>query len=121
MKTQVDATFGQPLLLSGLLQEGVKKTARGLPFLKDIPVLGLLFGSQDYLEDRSELVAILLPNRQVPEAPRISAEIDQPTGVAPLPRNWMSPMEEMELRASPNYPFNAFNDAVTTSAEGFQP
>lgn len=132
MKTQVDAVFGQPLLLSGLLQEGIKKTVRGLPFFKDIPVLGLLFGSQDYLEDRSELVAILLPSRSVPEAPQISAEIDRPTGVAPLPRNWLSPMEEMELRASRDFPFNAFNKednrrletAVieeNVEVEGFQP
>jgi Flp pilus assembly secretin CpaC len=108
MKTQVDATFGKPLFLSGLLQEGVKKAARGLPFLKDIPVLGTLFGSREYLEDRSELVAILLPSRNVPEPPRIAAGIDRPTGAVPLPRNWLSPEEEMNLRASPDFPWNAF-------------
>lgn len=127
MKTQVDATFGRPLLLSGLLQEGVKKAARGLPFLKDIPVLGLLFGSQEYLEDRSELVAVLLPTRTVPEAPRTAVEIDRPTGFAPLPRNWISPIEEMEMRGSKDYPFNAFapDDDLSFAApkvpEEFQP
>ncbi len=109
MKTQVDATFGQPLLLSGLLQEGVKKAARGLPLLKDVPVLGALFGSRDYLEDRSELVAILLPSRNVPDAPRVAAEIERPDGPAPLPRNWLSPAAEMALRASPDFPWNAFS------------
>ncbi len=108
MKTQVDATFGEPLLLSGLLQEGIKKAARGLPFLKDIPVLGLLFGSQEFLEDRSELVAVLLPSRNVPDAPRTALGIDHPTGPSPLPRNWISPIDEMELRASKDFPFNAF-------------
>ncbi len=117
MKTQVDATFGKPLLLSGLLQEGVKKAARGLPFLKDIPVLGLLFGSQEYLEDRSELVAVLLPSRNVPEAPLRAIGYDHPSGPSPLPRNWMSPMEEMEIRSSPNYPFNAFATEEELAAE----
>lgn len=127
MKTQVDATFGRPLLLSGLLQEGVKKAARGLPFLKDIPVLGILFGSQEYLEDRSELVAVLLPSRTVPEAPRAAVQFDRPIGNAPLPRNWISPMEEMELRGSKDFPFNAFDPAFDTEntetqePEEFQP
>lgn len=130
MKTQVDATFGQPLLLSGLLQEGVKKAARGLPYLKNLPVLGLLFSSQDYIEDRSELVAILLPSRNVPEAPRIATEIERPEGKVPLPRNWMSPAEEIALRSDPSFPMNAFDSpGDTTEARetmesvptGFQP
>lgn len=108
MKTQVDATFDQPLFLSGLLQEGVKKSVRGLPLLKDIPVLGTLFGSQDFLEDRSELVAILLPSRAIPEAPRSAIGLDRPDGAVPLPRNWISPAEEIALRSAPEFPWNAF-------------
>ncbi|MBC7386737.1 MAG: type II and III secretion system protein [Cryobacterium sp.] len=115
MKTQVDATFGQPLLLSGLLQEGVKKAAKGLPFLKDIPVLGLLFGSSDYLEDRSELVAVLLPSRTLPEAPRAALEIDRPVGNVPLSRNWISPSEEIALRNTKEFPWNAFEDSPLES------
>lgn len=108
MKTQVDATFDQPLFLSGLLQEGVKKSVRGLPLLKDIPVLGTLFGSQDFLEDRSELVAILLPSRAIPEAPRTAVGLDRPEGIVPFPRNWISPMEEIALRSAAEFPWNAF-------------
>ncbi len=119
MKTQVDATFGQPLLLSGLLQEGVKRAARGLPYLKDIPVLGQLFGSRDYLENRSELVAILLPSRNVPAAPTISAGIERPTGNVPLPRDWLSPQEEIALRASPDFPWNAFADSADAEGAAF--
>ncbi|OFZ21063.1 MAG: hypothetical protein A2X94_06955 [Bdellovibrionales bacterium GWB1_55_8] len=69
MKTQVDARFGKPLLLSGLLQEKNRENARGIPILRSIPVLGSLFGSTDYLQDKSELVAILLPLRAPPAAP----------------------------------------------------
>jgi Flp pilus assembly secretin CpaC len=68
MKTQVDARYGTPLFLSGLLQKNVREHARGLPLLREIPVLGKLFGSEDYLNERSELVAILLPMSTPPRA-----------------------------------------------------
>jgi hypothetical protein len=66
MKTQVDALMGKPLLLSGLLQEESREQAKGLPWISKIPILGLLFGSEEYLKARSELVAILLPLKSPP-------------------------------------------------------
>lgn len=116
MKTQVDATFGSPLLLSGLLQESVRKAARGIPYLRQIPVLGLLFGSEDYLQERSELVAILLPSIAPPAAPMSAVTNFTVRGKAPPPRNWISPAEEIALRAHPDFPWNALegeNDAET--------
>ncbi|MBC7690471.1 MAG: type II and III secretion system protein [Methylotenera sp.] len=106
MKTQVDARFGVPLLLSGLLQEGMKKQARGLPFLRDLPVLGALFGSEDYQSDRSELVAILLPQAEPPPAPMGRFAKFLPRGAVPAPRNWISPDKEQGLRAASDYPWN---------------
>lgn len=121
MRTQIDATFGKPLLLSGLLQEGVKREVKGLPFLKDIPVLGTLFGSKEFLEDRSELVAVLLPSRNVPEAPRSAIGMDRPIGAAPLPRNWISPEDEMLIRSSPNFPWNVFGEDADKSGSNSIP
>jgi pilus assembly protein CpaC len=72
MKTQVDAVFGRPLMLSGLLQDKIREEARGLPFLRNIPVLGALFGSEEFLKDRSELVVILLPTTSPPESVLLS-------------------------------------------------
>ncbi len=108
MTTQVDAQYGAPLFLSGLLQQETREQARGLPFLRDIPVLGALFGSDDYLHERSELVAILLPNRNPPRAPmeRVTRTII-PRGPVPPPRNWISMEKQRELEESPNYPWNA--------------
>lgn len=68
MRTQVDARFGRPLMLSGLLQQKERENARGLPWLRQIPVLGSLFGSKDFQQERSELVAVLLPLREPPSA-----------------------------------------------------
>lgn len=112
MRTQVDARYGAPLLLSGLLQEGLRRTARGLPLLRDIPVLGALFGSEDWLNDKSELVAILVPSSTPPRAPmeRFAAAIpgDVPRGPVPPPRDWIDPVREKELRASPDFPWNVW-------------
>ncbi|MGK5084304.1 hypothetical protein WDW37_13490 [Bdellovibrionota bacterium FG-1] len=83
MNTQVDARYGVPLLLSGLLQQGMREQAKGLPFLRNIPILGRLFSSEDYLTEKSELVAILLPASSPP-----SASMSPFTGLTPeSPRN----------------------------------
>lgn len=106
MKTQVDARYGQPLLLSGLLQHNMRKQAKGLPLLRNLPVLGALFGSEDYLSERSELVAILLPASAPPRDPMSRLARATPRGPVPTPRNWISPEAERELRASPDWPWN---------------
>jgi pilus assembly protein CpaC len=59
METQVDMTIGKPVLLSGLMEKRESRSASLLPFLGDIPILGELFQSKDFQENRSELVIIL--------------------------------------------------------------
>ncbi len=107
MKTQVDARFGSPLFLSGLLQQGMREEVKGLPFLRKIPVLGLLFGSEDYLNERSELVAILYPHTNPPPAPIRRTTFLAPKGQLPPPRNWISPEDEQKIRESKEFPWNA--------------
>ncbi|MEK7691528.1 MAG: hypothetical protein AAB425_10970, partial [Bdellovibrionota bacterium] len=69
MRTQVDARFGAPLLLSGLLQKNMHERSSGLPLLSKLPILGPLFGSNEYQNDQSELVAVLVPSATPPDAP----------------------------------------------------
>jgi len=107
IKTQVDARYGSPLLLSGLLQQGTREQARGLPFLRQIPILGSLFGSEDYLNENSELVAILLPSHTPPPAPLEKLKHYLPMGPIPEARNDVSPQEERKLRADSDFPWNA--------------
>jgi Flp pilus assembly secretin CpaC len=110
MKTQIDARYGKPLLLSGLLQQNMRRQVKGLPFLKDIPVLGALFGSEDYLSERSELVAILVPSTEVPEAPLEQIAHSFPTGELPPRRELPNPGRERALRDAPDYPWNALKE-----------
>lgn len=108
MKTQVDASFGSPLLLSGLTTEQTREEAKGLPYLRRIPVLGALFGSQDYLSDRSELVAMLVPRASPPRAPHRPIERMMPKGPLPIVESHFSESELERIRETPSYPWSLF-------------
>jgi Flp pilus assembly secretin CpaC len=107
MKTQIDAKLGEPIFLSGLLHEATRNQVKGIPFLKDIPILGGLFSSEDYQENRSELIAILLPSLELPTPPMERFSSLTPKGPIPIPRNQMSPQYESALRSSPDFPWSA--------------
>ncbi len=106
MKTQVDGTMGKPLLLSGLLQEDLRHQVKGLPWLMNLPIIGKLFGSEDYQKDRSELVAVLLPHREPPKNPQLRISSDLPKGYLPLPRTSLSAEEQAALKQDRNFPWN---------------
>jgi Flp pilus assembly secretin CpaC len=109
MKTQVDAQYGKPLLLSGLLEQNLRREAKGLPFLREIPVLGTLFGSEDYLSERSELVAILVPSKELPQNPMSRVSTFLPKGALPIARAPAQPAKPPKIGDDPsaqNFPWN---------------
>ncbi|MEE9317246.1 MAG: type II and III secretion system protein family protein, partial [Rhodospirillales bacterium] len=55
-ETTVELPSGGTLMISGLLQDEMSDTIRGVPFLKDIPILGALFRSTAFTQDQTELV-----------------------------------------------------------------
>jgi pilus assembly protein CpaC len=59
--TTVELPSGGSLVMAGLLQEDMRQTIKGLPGLKDTPVLGQLFRSRDFANNESELVIIVTP------------------------------------------------------------
>lgn len=108
LKTQVDADFQKPLLLSGLVRKSSRTQVQGLPGLSQIPILGpLIFGRESLSNEQAELVAILLPSLKVPttEAP----EGSRPLGHPPVARNFLSEEQIANLIKSPEYPWNAFS------------
>lgn len=56
---QVDA--GQIVVLGGLIQEDVQKSDQGVPGLRDIPLVGGLFGSKSESRKRTNLMVFLRP------------------------------------------------------------
>jgi len=53
---------GQTIGLAGLIQDSDSKANSGVPWLKDIPVLGFLLGQQDNLHTRTELLVLVTPH-----------------------------------------------------------
>ncbi len=60
-ETRVRVRDGQPLVIGGLIQEEERRTMSGIPFLKDLPLLGRLFQSEVTETFQSETVIFLIP------------------------------------------------------------
>jgi len=52
---------GQTLIIAGLISERSKDTRTGIPILKDLPILGYLFGSTHKEKYNIELIMLLTP------------------------------------------------------------
>ncbi|MGA2311829.1 MAG: type II and III secretion system protein family protein [Xanthobacteraceae bacterium] len=59
--TTVEIPSGGTLAMAGMLQEQTKQDITGLPGLMQLPILGTLFKSNDYLNSQTELVALVTP------------------------------------------------------------
>ncbi len=82
-KTTVELRDGQSFAIAGLLQENYQNAIRGLPWLADIPILGLLFRSTGFQRNETELVILVTP-RLVKPAQSV-AELSAPTDRLVLP------------------------------------
>lgn len=60
--TTVQLLDGQSFAIGGLIRNNVTSNIRRYPFLGDVPVLGTLFRSSDFQNDRTELVFIVTPH-----------------------------------------------------------
>jgi pilus assembly protein CpaC len=60
-ETSVELPSGGSIASAGLLQEKSEQAITGLPGLMDIPILGQLFRSRDYIRNETELLIIVTP------------------------------------------------------------
>ena len=59
--TTIQLMDGQSFAIGGLIKNNTVANIKALPLLGELPVLGALFRSTDFLADRSELVFIITP------------------------------------------------------------
>ena len=59
--TTVEIPSGGALAMAGMIQEQTKQQINGLPALMDLPILGTLFRSRDYVNRQTELMIIITP------------------------------------------------------------
>ena len=60
-KSTVELPSGGSLALAGLISDDVRQNIDGLPGVKDLPVLGTLFRSRDFIKQETELVVMVTP------------------------------------------------------------
>jgi general secretion pathway protein D len=62
VQSRVVVQDGQTVGLAGLISDNVSRENTGIPWLKDVPVLGLLAGQQNNIRQRTELLVLLTPH-----------------------------------------------------------
>jgi hypothetical protein len=53
---------GKSLIIGGMRKSENRSVLRGIPFFKDLPIIGILFSSKDYEEKATEIIFILTPS-----------------------------------------------------------
>ena len=61
-RTRVAVQDGQTVGMAGLIRDNVSQGNVGLPFLKDIPLVGTLFSTQSKSRARTELLVLITPH-----------------------------------------------------------
>lgn len=74
--TTVQLQDGQSFVIGGLIRNNVTSNIKRFPFLGEVPVLGTLFRSSDFQNDRSELVFVVTPHLVKPlqDVPRLPTD-----------------------------------------------
>ncbi len=67
VSTEVRAKSGEPVILSGLVQNEESETDSRIPWISKVPLLGRLFKGSDKKTEATELVIYLVPNIDSPE------------------------------------------------------
>ena len=64
LDTEVRIQSGETLVLAGIIQTSESVTNKGVPWLKNIPILGALFNQDDKSKSRTELAIFITPTLQ---------------------------------------------------------
>ena len=60
--TEVCGKSGEPIVISGLVQNSSSQSAGGVPLISKIPLLGLLFKKSEKIAEKSQMVIYLVPH-----------------------------------------------------------
>ena len=112
--TEVETTMlvrnGETIVIGGLISVRKERTRSQVPFLGDIPYLGLLFGHNVWIDAKTELVILITPHIVGPDrAPFMDARIEEYTKDSKLypdeslyPRDPLRPQDQETSATSPS-------------------
>jgi len=86
-ETTIELADGQSIAIGGLLSDNLRDSVSRVPGLGDIPVLGQLFSSHEYISGQTELVIMVTPRLVRPFNKK---------GI-PLPTDGFVPVSDMEF------------------------
>jgi pilus assembly protein CpaC len=75
-KTTVQLMDGQSFAIGGLIKNNVTTNLTAFPFLGELPIIGALFRSTSFQNDRSELVFVVTPRLGKPWPPDYALPTD---------------------------------------------
>jgi general secretion pathway protein D len=99
-ETSVVLVNNQTLVLGGLIQDRRANERRGIPWFKDIPIFGYLFGSTERSFEKTELIIMITPRvlgtaldaaRITEEMRRTTPELDEAIRRSPRPPTKAAP------------------------------
>ncbi len=94
IETTLSLSDGETVLLGGLISENYSTGNSGVPYLKDIPILGSLFKTESRGVDRTELIILLTP--YIIDSPETSRQVRD--AFRDKLGEWASPISETEKR-----------------------
>lgn len=74
--TTVQLNDGQSFAIAGLIKNNITQTVKRVPILGEIPILGALFRSSDFQEDKTELMFVITPHLVKPLPPNYRLPTD---------------------------------------------
>ncbi|MBS3648644.1 type II and III secretion system protein family protein [Pseudaminobacter sp. 19-2017] len=74
--TTIELPSGGSMMIAGLVRDDVRQAIQGVPGLANVPVLGTLFRSRDFVRNETELVIIVTPYLSKPVARAALAKPD---------------------------------------------
>ncbi len=79
VQSRVVVQDGQTIGIAGLIQDSDSRQNQGVPFIKNIPVIGALFGQQVNQRTRTELLVMITPHveRDARDARNVTADMEQ--------------------------------------------
>ncbi|MDH3645823.1 MAG: type II and III secretion system protein family protein [Gammaproteobacteria bacterium] len=113
--TTVELSDGQTIGIAGLINEDLREVINKIPGLSDIPIIGHIFRSQEFIKGETELVILVTPHLAKPLPP---GRIELPTD------NFVEPsdaefylMGRLEGRQKPEKDSGAIVDEIAETEE----
>lgn len=100
-ETTVQLMDGQSFAIGGLIKNNTTTNIKALPFLGELPVIGALFRSTEFQNDRSELVFVITPRLVKPLPPDYRLPTDNVATPSRSELHWKGRAEGQPVRADP--------------------